>query len=127
MGGEGSHIEHYSEGASGEGIQRIASAYFPLKPASVSPKLVSWELHCNAQRPTIKSTNFLDVLTGEREPEGAVTPTRSTLLANFQYDRARSSSECHYAAVITRIEDEIENKLVWKIVEMARRSARAYV
>jgi len=37
--------------------------------------------------------------------------------------------QCHYAAVITRIEDEIENELTagWKIVEMARRSARAYL
>jgi len=37
--------------------------------------------------------------------------------------------QCHYAAVITRIEEEIENELTagWKIVEMARRSARAYL
>jgi len=37
--------------------------------------------------------------------------------------------QCHYAAVITRIEDEIENELTagWKIIEMARRSARAYL
>ena len=37
--------------------------------------------------------------------------------------------QCHYAAVITRVEDEIENELTagWKIVEMARRSARAYL
>ena len=31
LGGEGSHIEHYSEDASGEGIQRITSAYFPRR------------------------------------------------------------------------------------------------
>ena len=43
-------------------------------------------------------------------------------MANFRYDRVRSSSECHYAAVITRIEDEIKNELTvgWKIAEMAR-------
>ena len=37
--------------------------------------------------------------------------------------------QCHYAAVITSVEDEIENELTagWKIVEMARRSARAYL
>ena len=35
--------------------------------------------------------------------------------------------QCHYAAVITRIKIETENKLTagWKIVEMARRSTRA--
>ena len=36
---------------------------------------------------------------------------------------------CHYAAIITRIKDEIEIELAagWKIVEMARRSVRAYL
>ncbi|KAI0923887.1 hypothetical protein AcW1_006715 [Taiwanofungus camphoratus] len=37
--------------------------------------------------------------------------------------------QCHYAAVITRVEEELDNELTggWKIVEMARRSARAYL
>jgi len=37
--------------------------------------------------------------------------------------------QCQYAAVITRIEDDIDNELTagWKIIEMARRSARAYL
>jgi import inner membrane translocase subunit TIM44 len=37
--------------------------------------------------------------------------------------------QCHYAAVITRIEDDLDNELTagWKIIEMARRSARAYL
>lgn len=37
--------------------------------------------------------------------------------------------QCHYAAVIARIEEEIEDELTagWKVVEMARRSARAYL
>ncbi|CAE6402600.1 unnamed protein product [Rhizoctonia solani] len=35
--------------------------------------------------------------------------------------------QCSYAAVITRIEDELDNELTggWKVVEMARRSARS--
>lgn len=37
--------------------------------------------------------------------------------------------QCHYAAVITRVEEELDNELTggWKVVEMARRSARAYL
>ncbi|KAH9943808.1 mitochondria import inner membrane translocase TIM44 subunit [Amylocystis lapponica] len=37
--------------------------------------------------------------------------------------------QCHYAAVVTRIEEELGNELTggWKVVEMARRSARAYI
>ncbi|TFY72009.1 hypothetical protein EVG20_g993 [Dentipellis fragilis] len=37
--------------------------------------------------------------------------------------------QCHYAAVITKIEEELDNELTggWKVVEMARRSARAYL
>ena len=37
--------------------------------------------------------------------------------------------QCMYAAVITRIREEINDELTggWKIVEMARRSARAYL
>ncbi|EPT01044.1 hypothetical protein FOMPIDRAFT_1121152 [Fomitopsis schrenkii] len=37
--------------------------------------------------------------------------------------------QCHYAAVVTRVEDELDSELTggWKIVEMARRSARAYL
>ncbi|EPQ56376.1 TIM44 subunit of mitochondria import inner membrane translocase [Gloeophyllum trabeum ATCC 11539] len=37
--------------------------------------------------------------------------------------------QCHYAAVITRVEEEIGNELTdgWKVIEMARRSARAYL
>jgi len=37
--------------------------------------------------------------------------------------------QCMYAAVITRDEEELDNELTggWKIVEMARRSARAYL
>ncbi|CAE6489277.1 unnamed protein product, partial [Rhizoctonia solani] len=35
--------------------------------------------------------------------------------------------QCSYAAVITRVEDELDNELTggWKVVEMARRSARS--
>ncbi|CDO77668.1 hypothetical protein BN946_scf184969.g19 [Trametes cinnabarina] len=37
--------------------------------------------------------------------------------------------QCHYAAVITRVEEEIDNELTggWKIIEMGRRSARQYL
>ncbi|KAI0028678.1 import inner membrane translocase subunit tim44 [Vararia minispora EC-137] len=37
--------------------------------------------------------------------------------------------QCMYAAVITRIEEELDNELTagWKVVEMARRSGRAYL
>lgn len=37
--------------------------------------------------------------------------------------------QCHYAAVITRVEEELDNELTggWKVVEMARRSSRAYL
>ncbi|TFK51643.1 mitochondria import inner membrane translocase TIM44 subunit [Heliocybe sulcata] len=37
--------------------------------------------------------------------------------------------QCHYAAVVTRAEEEIGDELTdgWKVVEMARRSARAYL
>ncbi|KAH9935892.1 mitochondria import inner membrane translocase TIM44 subunit [Epithele typhae] len=37
--------------------------------------------------------------------------------------------QCHYAAVITRMEEELDNELTggWKIVEMGRRSARQYI
>ncbi|KAL6300005.1 hypothetical protein BKA93DRAFT_741388 [Sparassis latifolia] len=37
--------------------------------------------------------------------------------------------QCHYAAVITRVEGDLDNELTggWKVVEMARRSARAYL
>jgi len=37
--------------------------------------------------------------------------------------------QCHYAAVITRVEEELDNELTggWKVAEMARRSARAYL
>ncbi|KAI5123531.1 hypothetical protein M0805_006691 [Coniferiporia weirii] len=37
--------------------------------------------------------------------------------------------QCTYAAVITRIEEELSDELTggWKVVEMARRSARAYL
>ncbi|KAM5532391.1 hypothetical protein V8D89_013424 [Ganoderma adspersum] len=37
--------------------------------------------------------------------------------------------QCHYAAVITRIEEELDNELTggWKVVEMGRRSARQYL
>lgn len=37
--------------------------------------------------------------------------------------------QCHYAAVITRIEDELDNELTggWKVIEMGRRSAKAYL
>jgi len=37
--------------------------------------------------------------------------------------------QCHYAAVITRGESELDNELTggWKIVEMARRSARSFL
>ncbi|EIN06037.1 mitochondria import inner membrane translocase TIM44 subunit [Punctularia strigosozonata HHB-11173 SS5] len=37
--------------------------------------------------------------------------------------------QCHYAAVITRVEEDIEDELTggWKVIEMARRSARAYL
>jgi import inner membrane translocase subunit TIM44 len=37
--------------------------------------------------------------------------------------------QCHYAAIITRLEDQIDNDLTggWKVVEMARRSARSYL
>ncbi|KAA1470327.1 mitochondria import inner membrane translocase TIM44 subunit [Dentipellis sp. KUC8613] len=37
--------------------------------------------------------------------------------------------QCHYAAVITKVEEELDNELTggWKVVEMARRSARAYL
>ncbi|KAH9852120.1 mitochondria import inner membrane translocase TIM44 subunit [Lenzites betulinus] len=37
--------------------------------------------------------------------------------------------QCHYAAVITRVEEELDNELTggWKIVEMGRRSARQYL
>ncbi|KZT27735.1 TIM44 subunit of mitochondria import inner membrane translocase [Neolentinus lepideus HHB14362 ss-1] len=37
--------------------------------------------------------------------------------------------QCHYAAVVTRVEEEIGDELTdgWKVVEMARRSARAYL
>ncbi|KAI0725341.1 mitochondria import inner membrane translocase TIM44 subunit [Fomitopsis betulina] len=37
--------------------------------------------------------------------------------------------QCHYAAVVTRVEEELDSELTggWKIVEMARRSARAYL
>ena len=126
VGGEGSHIKYYGEGPSGEEIHRVASAYFPLKPAQVSPS----QRPGNCTTDNNKVQNFPRwTHTGEREPEGAVTPTRSTLVANFRYDRVRPSSKCHYAVVITRIQDELENELTagWKIVEMARRSARAYL
>ena len=37
--------------------------------------------------------------------------------------------QCQYAAVITRIEEDIDDELTagWKIIEMARRSSRAYL
>ena len=37
--------------------------------------------------------------------------------------------QCMYAAVITRVEEELDNELTagWKIIEMARRSARSYL
>ncbi|KAG8760287.1 protein translocase subunit [Ceratobasidium sp. 428] len=37
--------------------------------------------------------------------------------------------QCSYAAVMTRIEDELDNELTggWKVVEMARRSARSFL
>lgn len=37
--------------------------------------------------------------------------------------------QCHYAAVITRSELELDDELTggWKVIEMARRSARAYL
>ncbi|KAJ3479756.1 hypothetical protein NLI96_g8835 [Meripilus lineatus] len=37
--------------------------------------------------------------------------------------------QCHYAAVVTRVEEDLDNELTggWKVVEMARRSARAYL
>jgi len=37
--------------------------------------------------------------------------------------------QCTYVAVITRVEEELNNELTggWKIVEMGRRSARAYL
>ncbi|CAL1714806.1 unnamed protein product [Somion occarium] len=37
--------------------------------------------------------------------------------------------QCHYAAVITRAEEELDNELTggWKVIDMARRSARAYL
>ncbi|TFK94126.1 mitochondria import inner membrane translocase TIM44 subunit [Polyporus arcularius HHB13444] len=37
--------------------------------------------------------------------------------------------QCHYAAVITRLEEELDNELTggWKIIEMGRRSARQYI
>ncbi|KAI0367014.1 mitochondria import inner membrane translocase TIM44 subunit [Pilatotrama ljubarskyi] len=37
--------------------------------------------------------------------------------------------QCHYAAVITRVEEELDNELTggWKIIEMGRRSARQYL
>ncbi|KAI0741432.1 mitochondria import inner membrane translocase TIM44 subunit [Daedaleopsis nitida] len=37
--------------------------------------------------------------------------------------------QCHYAAVITRVEEELDNELTggWKVVEMGRRSARQYL
>ncbi|EJF64205.1 mitochondria import inner membrane translocase TIM44 subunit [Dichomitus squalens] len=37
--------------------------------------------------------------------------------------------QCHYAAVITRLEEELDNELTggWKIVEMGRRSSRQYL
>ncbi|KAI9449783.1 mitochondria import inner membrane translocase TIM44 subunit [Russula earlei] len=37
--------------------------------------------------------------------------------------------QCNYAAVVTRVEEEVENELTggWKVIEMARRSGRAYL
>jgi len=37
--------------------------------------------------------------------------------------------QCTYFAAVTRIEAELDNELTggWKIIEMARRSARAYL
>ncbi|KIP09986.1 hypothetical protein PHLGIDRAFT_101815 [Phlebiopsis gigantea 11061_1 CR5-6] len=37
--------------------------------------------------------------------------------------------QCHYAAVVTRIEEDLDDELTggWKVVEMARRSSRAYL
>ena len=37
--------------------------------------------------------------------------------------------QCTYAAVLTRVEEELADELTggWKVVEMARRSARAYL
>ena len=37
--------------------------------------------------------------------------------------------QCMYAAVITRIPEELDNELTggWKVIEMARRSGRAYL
>ncbi|TCD67594.1 protein translocase subunit [Steccherinum ochraceum] len=37
--------------------------------------------------------------------------------------------QCHYAAVVTRVEEELDNELTggWKVIEMGRRSARAYL
>ncbi|KAI0788852.1 mitochondria import inner membrane translocase TIM44 subunit [Abortiporus biennis] len=37
--------------------------------------------------------------------------------------------QCHYAAVVSRVEEELDNELTggWKVIEMARRSARAYL
>ncbi|THH32400.1 hypothetical protein EUX98_g1789 [Antrodiella citrinella] len=37
--------------------------------------------------------------------------------------------QCHYAAVVTRVEEELDNDLTggWKVIEMGRRSARAYL
>jgi len=37
--------------------------------------------------------------------------------------------QCHYAAVLTRVEEDLANELTggWKVMEMGRRSARAYL
>ncbi|KAI0272612.1 hypothetical protein BC834DRAFT_966609 [Gloeopeniophorella convolvens] len=37
--------------------------------------------------------------------------------------------QCTYAAVVTRVEEELDNELTggWKVIEMARRSGRAYL
>jgi len=37
--------------------------------------------------------------------------------------------QCNYAAVVTRVEEELANELTggWKVIEMARRSGRAYL
>ncbi|KAI8985563.1 mitochondria import inner membrane translocase TIM44 subunit [Trametes punicea] len=37
--------------------------------------------------------------------------------------------QCHYAAVLTRVEEELDNELTggWKVIEMGRRSARQYL
>ncbi|KIM90539.1 hypothetical protein PILCRDRAFT_812290 [Piloderma croceum F 1598] len=54
---------------------------------------------------------------------------RNALTREIVVGAENKVEQCHYAAVITRVEDDLANELTggWKVMEMGRRSARAYL